>query len=208
MSNDEQTEGVSKLKEMVKAIDICLFCTRLKTNEGATCRPMSAQEVDDNGNIWFFSDIHSDKNSELEIDRHIQLFFLHPGKGSYLVVNGEAEIYLDRSKIDELWTPVLKTWFKEGKDDPSISIIKVNTKSAYYWDTEGNSMINFFKMVASVATGKSLLNSKEGNIVVPEAATKPDETIKSDGKKKLPKPNLPSDEKDDQRKQDQHQEVE
>jgi general stress protein 26 len=61
---------------------------------------------------------------------------------------------------------LLKTWFKEGKDDPSISIIKVTTKSAYYWDTEGNSMVNFFKMVASIATGKSLLNSKEGNIVV------------------------------------------
>jgi acetylornithine/succinyldiaminopimelate/putrescine aminotransferase len=42
----------------------------------------------------------------------------------------------------------------------------VKPSSAYYWDTEGNKMINFFKMIASAATGKDLIDGKEGNLSV------------------------------------------
>lgn len=169
MSNNldlNHEEAIDKLKELVEQINVCLFCTDLKTDDGATCRPMSAINVCDQGNIWFFSEKDSDKNKAINTDKNVQLFFSHPGKSSYLVVNGEAAIILDKEKIEELWTPVAKIWFKEGKDDPNISIIKVTPTTAYYWDTDGNKMINFLKMVASVVTGKNLLNSKEGTITV------------------------------------------
>ena len=166
ITNLHSKEAVVKLKHLVDEINICLFCTNLKIDDGGTCRPMGAQKVDEDGNIWFFSEVFSDKNKEIKQDKHVQLFFAHPGKSSYLVVNGEAEIIIDKNKTEELWSPLLKTWFKEGKDDPSISILKVNTKSAYYWDTDGNKMINFLKMVASVATGTTLQIGKEGAIKV------------------------------------------
>ena len=145
--NLKANEGVEKLKELVTAINICLFSTNLKRNDGATCRPMSAQEVDAEGNIWFFSDINSDKNREIQEDNLVQLVFSHPGKSSYMIVNGVAEISLDRQKIEELWTPVAKIWFEQGKDDPNLSLLKVNTKSAYYWDTDGNKILATQKCV-------------------------------------------------------------
>lgn len=166
ITNFKNKEGVEKLKHLVGEINICLFCSNIKTDEGATCRPMGAQKTDEDGNIWFFSEANSDKNREIKLDNHVQLFFAHPGKSAYLVVNGEAEIIFDKNKIEELWTPLLKTWFKEGKDDPSISIVKVNTTSAYYWDTDGNKMINFLKMVVSATTGATLSIGKEGAIKV------------------------------------------
>ena len=159
-------EGIDKLKSLVEDIRICLFCTDLKTDDGSTCRPMSAIKVCDQGNIWFFSEKDSDKNKAIVADKNVQLFFSHPAKGSYLVVNGEAEIILDKTKIEELWTPFAKIWFKEGKDDPSISIIKVNPSNAYYWDPAGNQMINLLKMIASVATGKNLVTGDEGAITI------------------------------------------
>jgi len=164
--NLHDTEAIDKLKTLVDEINICLFCTNLKVDDGATCRPMGAQEVCDQGNIWFFSEKNSVKNKEIGQDKNVQLFFSHPGKSSYLVVNGEAEIIFDRAKTEELWTPIVKTWFKGGKDDPNISIIKVKPTSGYYWDTDGNKMINFIKMLASVATGTNLVNGKEGKINV------------------------------------------
>lgn len=169
MSNTEnldKKEAIAKLKSLVDEIMICLFCTDLKTNDGSTCRPMSAIKVCDQGNIWFFSEKSSEKNKAIEADKNVQLFFSHPGKSSYLVVNGEAEIILDKEKIEELWTPVAKIWFKEGKEDPSISIIKVTPTSAYYWDTDGNTMINFLKMVASVVTGNNLVSGTQGTISI------------------------------------------
>lgn len=159
-------EGVDKLKELVSDINICLFCTNLKTDDGATCRPMAAQNVCDQGNVWFFSEKNSDKNKEIAENENVQLFFAHPGKSSYLIVNGKAEIIFDKAKVDELWSPLVKTWFPVGKDDPNLSIIKVKPSSAYYWDSDGNQMINFLKMVASVATGSNLLTGSEGEITV------------------------------------------
>ena len=159
-------EAIDKLKSLVEDITICLFCTDLKTDDGSTCRPMSAIKVCDQGNIWFFSEKDSDKNKAIANDKNVQLFFSHPAKSSYLVVNGEAEIIFDKTKIEELWTPVAKIWFKEGKNDPTISIIKVKPSNAYYWDTDGNQMINLLKMIASVATGKNLVTSNEGAITL------------------------------------------
>ncbi len=159
-------DAIEKLKELVTEINICLFCTNLKTDDGSTCRPMSAIKVCDQGNIWFFSEMSSDKNKEIAQNENVQLFFSSPSKSSYLVVNGKAEIIVDKTKIEELWTPLAKIWFKGGKDDPAISIIKVKPTNCYYWDTDGNRMINFLKMIVSVATGSNLVISKEGALTV------------------------------------------
>ena len=169
MSNTENLnnkDAIDKLKSLVDDIIVCLFCTDLKTDDGAACRPMSAIKVCDQGNIWFFSEKSSDKNKAIAADKDVQLFFSHPGKSSYLVVNGEAEIILDKAKIEELWLPIAKIWFKEGKNDPNISVIKVTPSSAYYWDTDGNQMINFLKIVASVATGTNLVSGKQGDLTI------------------------------------------
>jgi general stress protein 26 len=169
MSNTENLnskQSIAKLKSLVDDIMVCLFCTDLKTDDGATCRPMNAIEVCDQGNIWFFSEKNSDKNKAIVADKDVQLFFSHPGKSSYLVVNGEAEIILDKIKIEELWSPTAKIWFKEGKNDSNISVIKVTPSSTYYWDTDSNQMINFLKIVASVITGTNLLTGNKGALKV------------------------------------------
>jgi general stress protein 26 len=139
-------EAIDKLKIIVEDIMICLFCTDLKTDDGSTCRPMAALKVCDQGNVWFFSEKNSEKNTAITNDKNVQLFFSQPVKNSYLVLNGEAEIILDKSKIEELWSPPAQVWFKEGKDDANISIIKVNPTSAYNWEIKSNRMVNLFKI--------------------------------------------------------------
>lgn len=169
MSNTEnlnQKEAIDKLKTLVDDIMVCLFCTNLKTDDGANCRPMTAIKVCDQGNIWFFSEKNSGINEAIASDKNVQLFFSHPAKNSYLVANGASEIILDKTKIEELWTPIAKIWFKEGKEDPTISIIKVTPTTAYYWDTDGNKMINFLKMVASLVTGTNLVEGNQGALQV------------------------------------------
>ena len=164
--NLQHSEAAKKLKEVVEDIDICLFCTDLQNNDGLTARPMSSQKVDEEGNIWFFSDKNSDKNQEIAADSKVQLFYSDPSKSSFVVITGEANIVFDKQKVEEYWGSLLKTWFKEGKDDPNLSLIKVSPTKAYYWDVKGNQMVNFFKMLASVATGKTLVDAEEGELQV------------------------------------------
>jgi general stress protein 26 len=127
---------------------------------------MFATHVCDQGNIWFFSEKNSDKNLAIANDKNVQLFFSHPAKNIYLVVSGEATIVNDISKIEELWTSAAIIWFKEGKTDPNISLIKVKPTNAYYWDTDENKMISFLKMVASVVTGKNLVTGHQGALEI------------------------------------------
>lgn len=159
-------EAITKLKDLATEINICLFCTGTGMEDEPDCRPMATSGVDEEGNIWFFSPRESEKNREILQNPRVRLFYSHPGKSSFLLVTGEAEISYDRSKIDQLWNPLDKTWFKEGQDDPSISLIRVKPASAHFWDTKGNRMVNFLKMVASIATGTTLVEGEEGQIVV------------------------------------------
>jgi general stress protein 26 len=82
------------------------------------------------------------------------------------VVDGEAEIIINKNKTDELWSPFAKIWFKEGTDDPIISISKVKPTTACFRDTDGNKMINFFKMIPSVVTGTNLASGMQGELKV------------------------------------------
>jgi general stress protein 26 len=159
-------EAVNKLQELAMEINVCLFCSGNGLAEDPGCRPMSTHAVDNEGAIWFFSDRNSEKNRDIRLDPRVKLFYSHPGKSSFLIVAGDAEILTDRERIRELWSPLDKTWFKEGEDDPDITIIKVSPDSAHYWDTKGNSMVNFIKRVASAATGKTFVKGEEGDLQV------------------------------------------
>ncbi len=76
----------------------------------------------------------------------------------FLTLYGKAVISNDKKKIDELWKPLFKTWFTEGKDDPRITILRVTPESGYYWDNKHGNAIAF-KMVAGAMMGKTLDDS-------------------------------------------------
>ena len=148
VENLTASDAVKKIREIAKDANICMFVTNL-TKLPLAGRPMATQEVDDEGNIWFMSDKNSDKDHNIKRDDRVQLFYSHTGNYEYLSIFGKAELINDKSKIEELWTPMAKTWFKEGKDDPAIELIKVSPEDAYYWDTKNNKMISLIKFAMS-----------------------------------------------------------
>jgi general stress protein 26 len=157
-------KGIEKLRELVNEIKICMFSTSLQKDDWGAIRPMTALETDEKGNIWFLSDSNSGKNVAILKNNKVQLYFSHTGENRYLIINGEAEIITNQNKINDLWSPIGSIWFKKGKTDPNISVIKVNTKNAYYWDVEGNKMVNCFKYIASMVTGENKIESEHGFI--------------------------------------------
>ncbi len=158
-------EAIAKIKELVSAADICMFTTAL-TQLPLSTRPMSTQQTDSEGNLWFFSEKDSDKNEHIEVDNRVQLFYTNKSSSEFLSIYGTAEIFTDKQKIEELWTPIVKTWFQQGKDDPSITIIKVVPQDAYYWDTKHNKLVSLIKIITSVAIGKTMDDGVEGKLSV------------------------------------------
>ncbi|WP_153796455.1 pyridoxamine 5'-phosphate oxidase family protein [Foetidibacter luteolus] len=165
VKNLTSTEAVEKLKEIIKDTKTCLFVTRLQ-DVPLAARPMSSLDVDDDGNIYFFSKAGSEKNVDIEADEKVQLFYSNNSGYEYLSVYGKAEILKDRELAHDLWTPIAKTWFNEGKDDPTLTIIKVIPHDAYYWDTKSNKLVSLVKILAGAVTGNSFDDSVQGFIKV------------------------------------------
>jgi general stress protein 26 len=165
IKNLNNQEGVEKFKELVDHQSVCLFTTNL-THQPLTTRPMSVQKVCDQGNFWFLSSSDSDKNKEIEQDTRVQLFFSNTSNYEFLSVYGKASITRDQAKIDELWTPIAKAWFPEGKEDPHVTVIKVEPEDSFYWDTKDGKIVSMIKILASAVSGKTLQEGTEGSISV------------------------------------------
>lgn len=163
VKNLSGNEGLQKIKELVKEIDFCMFCTNLDEQPFST-RPMSTRDVDNHGNIWFFSKADSNKNTDIKQDDKVQLLYAKPGNSEFISVYGEADIIKDRKKAEELWSAWAKTWFNEGVDDPELTIIRVRPEEVRYWDTKHNRMVSLLKIVAGAITGKESDDGVEGNI--------------------------------------------
>lgn len=158
-------DAIKKIKDFVNDIKVCMFCTSV-TDMPFRTRPMSTLEVDDEGNLWFFSAKSSDKNDEIKNDDTVQLIYSKNSDVHFLTITGKATIVEDQAKKDELWNPIVKAFFPEGKDDPNLSLVKIKPEAAHYWDTVNGKMITWFKMAASAVTGNQNNVGVEGKLKV------------------------------------------
>lgn len=157
-------EALDKIKTLSKAAGSCFFCTGIVTGKPFDTRPMSAEKIDDDGNFWFLSPSDSHKNSELQADPAAQLLFQGSSYTDFMTLYGKATISTDKQKIDELWDPLMKNWFTEGKDDPRITVIKFTPTEGYYWDTKHGQAVAMIKSAIGAIKGETYDDSIEGNI--------------------------------------------
>ncbi len=151
--NNEQNENLEKLTDLIKDIDFAMMTT-VDDDGSLRSRPMSTQEVSKDGVMWFFTGYESAKSHEIKNDSHINLSYAKPSDNVYVSVSGRATISKDKAKIDELWSPVLKAWFPEGKDDPNIGLIRVTIDKAEYWDSPSSAVVQLYGFVKAAITGE------------------------------------------------------
>jgi general stress protein 26 len=156
------TRAVSKIQELAGKAQTCFFCT---PTEGSA-RPMNVRQVDEEGNLWFLSADDSHLNQAVARHPNVKLYFQGSPHSDFMELEGDATILRDPSKIEELWEPVIKTWFTEGVNDPRITVIKVSPASGYYWDTKHGNAVAGIKMMIGAMTGTTLDDSIEGRLEV------------------------------------------
>ena len=163
--NLQQEEALKKFKKLADEIRVCMFITN-NSGEHEHTRPMATIETEDNGTLWFFTDIRSIKVEEVTTDRQVHLTYAHPGKESYMDVRGTASVVTDKKQIKDKWSAFVKAWFPNGVDDPNLALLKVQPQQVYYWDAETGKMVQFLKIAAAVVTGKQLAEGAEGKLTL------------------------------------------
>ncbi|MFC7686311.1 pyridoxamine 5'-phosphate oxidase family protein [Ureibacillus sp. GCM10028918] len=148
MSNMIKQEEIETLRELIKDIDMAMLTTA--TEEGLVSRPMKTQEVEFDGDLWFFTKKNTNKYDEILQNQDVNVAYV--GK-SYVSVRGRAEIVEDLGKKKELWSKVYEKIMQTSYDDPNLILIKVKAEAAEYW--EGGNLIKKIVFYYKRMTGQS-----------------------------------------------------
>ena len=129
MAEKTEQEQRETVKQLVKDARIAMLTTM--TGDGRhVSRPMALQDVEFDGDLWFFTYTDSDLVSQVTANPQVNVSFSDPKQQAWVSISGTASRVDDRAKAEELWNPMLKAWFPDGLDTPNLTLVKVHAESA------------------------------------------------------------------------------
>jgi general stress protein 26 len=150
----EDYKNRQKIWEMIRDIPVATLVTT--DDEGALrSRPMAPQETSDDGHIWFFTRVTSEKVEHIEGSPGVLLAYSDPKRQNYVSINGKADIVRDREMAAELWSEAARIWFPKGLDDPELALIRVTAEAAEYWDSPTGKMVLAYGYLKARLTGQT-----------------------------------------------------
>lgn len=162
--NLHQQEAIEKLKSLVDTIKIGMLCTHVGGSSHIHAIPMTRQEVDDAGHIWFLFSSESETHQNLQLNNRVSLLYADVRDYSFVSISGTAEIVNDQDRIEKYWSAMAEPWFDQGEDDPRVRLLKVIPAEAHYWDNQTNKLVTFLKMATSAVTGQKMDIGRHGDL--------------------------------------------
>ncbi|MBE7184072.1 MAG: pyridoxamine 5'-phosphate oxidase family protein [Methylobacterium mesophilicum] len=145
-------EAKTRIWESAEKIGICMFVTW--DGERQRARPVAARPHRDEDALYVLTDLHGQKDDQIERFPKVTLAFADNGANTYVSITGHATVSNDRAKIKELWS-VFDKIFWDGPEDPSIRLITVKPDDAEIWDGVGRVRAGI-AMAAKLTTGAEL----------------------------------------------------
>ena len=123
--------------------------------EDSRTRPMTAQidvpadgDKDDGGQLYFFGSKSEHLVTALGQSHRAVATYAAKGHKLFAHIHGTLELSNDRATIERLWNPIIASWYKDGKDDPDLALIRFDTDSANIWKAETGSTLKAAAMKA------------------------------------------------------------
>ncbi|UQU63228.1 pyridoxamine 5'-phosphate oxidase family protein [Couchioplanes caeruleus] len=155
MAEHTEQDKREKLKELVKDARIGMFTTMTADGRHVS-RPMALQDVEFDGDLWFFTYADSDLVAQIRANPQVNVSFSDAKQHAWTSVSGSAAQTEDRAKAEELWNPMLKAWFPDGLETPNLTLVKVHADSAEYWESAHSSkVITLLGYAKAAVTGKT-----------------------------------------------------
>lgn len=141
-------ENIDKIQDVIKDVKFAMMNT-VNSKGDIHAWPMTTNEPDlGTKEIWFIGDKTSDVVKDLQDNPKVGLSYATQDSKNYVSISANAELPTDKSKLDELWSPVYDAFFEQGKEDENVQLIKVVPHGAECW-LSGSTVVNMFKMAAA-----------------------------------------------------------
>jgi general stress protein 26 len=162
-NRDNEVPLEKKLDDLYKLIDgieTAMLTTR-REDGSLVSRAMQTQRRTTGTDLWFMTNVESEKFEELAKDPHVNLSFYKDRTREWVSVSGRAILSRDRDLIDSLYKPDWKAWLGDtgdgkrdgGPHDPRIALILVEADSAVYSKSDRPAPIVLFQVVKAMITG-------------------------------------------------------
>jgi general stress protein 26 len=153
------TKKLDELYDLIGGIEIAMFTTR-RPDGHQVSRPMATQERVTGTDLWFVTDVSSNKLDELKSDPHVNLAYYNVKTREWVSVAGTAHVTQDRNLIKELYKPDWKAWFGDeggdrdgGPNDPRLALILVEAHSVEYMVVNKPKPVVLFEVAKAMVTG-------------------------------------------------------
>lgn len=115
--------------------------------EDGVGQPMTAQiEQEGRGPIYIFSAKDTDLVRQLGQTKRSTAHFVDKGHDLFANLAGQLSADNDRAMIERLWNPFVAAWYKGGKDDPNLQLLRFDAEHLQVWLNE-NSIFAGIKML-------------------------------------------------------------
>jgi len=150
--------SLKNLRSKIKSIRFGMLTT-VNKDQSLSSRPMTQQELDDNGVLWFFIAADSQLARDITSHSNINVTFAEPNDNVYVAIAGHADVIKNRQKAEQLWNSEVAEWFPLGIDDPHLALIKLTVHCAEYWDAHSNKMMQLFSAAKAAIVGEPPKNT-------------------------------------------------
>lgn len=96
-------------------------------------QPMTAFFDDDHGPIWFFASRDSGLVQALPQSHRAAAHYAAKGHDLFATIHGELSVENNGAVIDRLWNRDVAAWYPGGRDDPKVTLLRLDTESAQIW---------------------------------------------------------------------------
>lgn len=146
---------IEKLKALVGKCRVGMLGT-IEKNDHFHFRPMSHVDVDDGGNLWFFTAVDAEKSEFIKKHSSVQLTYACEMESTYISIHGSAILSTNKGKMRELFNAYIKAWFPKGLDDPNMALLVVRPLEVEYWVNDENKTLTRAQLLARVEEDNSL----------------------------------------------------
>ena len=154
MSNDDTattSSDVQKLAGLLKDQRFAMLTT-IADDGTLMSRPLAMQDVDFDGDLWFF--VARDSRAVAQVGAQPRVNVALGSGSTWISLAGTATVVDDVAKKRELWDTSVEAWFPEGADSPDVVLLHVSAESAEYWNSPGGRISTIFSLVKSKVTGQ------------------------------------------------------
>jgi general stress protein 26 len=156
--------SIEKLKELVSRSRVGMLGT-MEENI-MRFRPMSHVDIDDEGNLWFFTSQDSWKADSIKSNPSVYLTYVNESDSTYLSIVGFAQLLVDRERMKELFNPFVKAWFPKGLKDPSLALLMIHPLEVDYWVNDDSKVLTYMKILSASVMGTQPNIGEHGKLSV------------------------------------------